>query len=177
MKISLPENWSEVKVWQFQEIAELSEDEYRDNTVIAILGEVENLDNITVESRLACLNAIKWAFTPPDEKTYKRQVIVNGTEFYLRSYRELKIGERIDLREYTKNAVKNLHKICAILYKAEKEVKDAELIFQDAMVGDVYGALVFFWNIANRSTEITTTSLMAEMKRLKEKQKRKENKD
>lgn len=177
MKISLPESWSEVRIYQFQEIAELSDDEYRDNTVIAILANVENIDNITVDSRLACLNAIKWAFTPPSEKTYKRQVTVNGIDFYLRNYRDLTIGERISLKEFNKNSVKNLHKICAILYKPEVPVKDAELIFQDAMVGDVYGSLVFFWNIANRSTEITTHSLIREMSRLKERQKKKENKE
>ena len=164
MKITLPDNWSEVKVSQFQEIAELSDDEYRDNTVIAILAYVDGIEDITVDSRIACLNAIKWAFTPPSERDYKRQVTVNGIDFYLRNYRDLKIGERIDLMEYSKNSTKNLHKICAILYKPENEVKDAELIFQDAMIGDVYGALVFFWNIANKSAEITTSYLIQEMK-------------
>jgi hypothetical protein len=177
MKINLPDGWHEVTVSQFQEIAELSEDEYRDNTVISILANVDGIDNITVDSRLNCLNAISWAFTPPDEKTYKRQVTIKQTDFYLRNYRDLKIGERIDLREYSKNAIKNLHKICAILYKPEIEVKNGDVIFQDAMISDVYGSLVFFWNIANRSSETITYFLIQEMKALKEKQKKKDLKD
>ena len=174
MKITLPDGWNEVKIFQFQEISELPEDSYRDNTVLEILADCEGLENISVDSRIACLNQISWAFTPPKENEYKRVINIEGVDFFLRNYRDLKIGERIDLREYTKNGIKNLHKIAAILYKPEKEIKDADLLFQEkASVGDVYGSLVFFWNIANRSTRIIQTYLMEEMTQKMKVQKKK----
>nr|WP_298660967.1 hypothetical protein [uncultured Flavobacterium sp.] len=177
MKITLPDGWHEVKISQFQEIAELPEDAYRDNTVLEILADTEGLENISVDSRIKCINQISWVFNPPSENEYKRVISIDGVDFFLRNYRDLKIGERIDLKEYTKNGIKNLHKIAAILYKPEKEVKNAELLFQEKVnVQDVYGSLVFFWNIANRSTKIMQTYLMEEMSQ-KMKQKKKKQSD
>ena len=49
MKITLPDGWHEVKISQFQEIAELPEDAYRDNTVLEILADTEGLENISVD--------------------------------------------------------------------------------------------------------------------------------
>lgn len=175
MTITLPDGWHEVTISQFQEIASLPNDDYRDNSIISILSGVDDIDNITIDSRIKVLNQISWVFSSPNEKEYKRIISIDSKEFVLRNYRDLKIGERIDLREYSKNGIENLHKIAAILYKPEKDSDRKPDLFKDKVyIQDIYGSFVFFWNIANRSTQTISTYLKSEMMKLMENQKKKE---
>lgn len=174
MKITLPDNWNEVNIEQYMEIANLEENEHKTNSVIAILSNQDEdvISKMTVESRANILTHLSWIFNPPSESEYKRQVIIDGINFFLQDYNEFTIGERIDLREYGKKTNENLHNIFSILYKPEKEVKDlTDFVKEKMMIGDVYGSLVFFWRIANKSgstlQDYLMTQLTQEMKTMK----------
>lgn len=168
MKITIPDNWNEVSVSKYQEICELEDDDNRSNSIIAILADIDDSEAelIDVDGRIKILERLTWVSKLPDETTYKRHLKINDIDFYLQDYNELKIGERISLKEHCKNSTKNLHKILSILYKPEKEIKNAHEMFLDnVMIGDVYGSFVFFYLIANKSIEILNTCLMEELKK------------
>lgn len=165
-KITLPDSWNEVTLRQFQEIGSLEDNDHKTNHIISILSDQDEevINKMTVDSRLQVINHLKWVFGFPSETEYKRLVKIEDVDYYLQDYSELTIGERIDLKEYCKDTTKNLHKIFSILYKPEvKRADTSDLFLNKMMIGDVYGSLVFFYRIANRSIEIMQDYLMNDL--------------
>jgi hypothetical protein len=167
--LNFPNNWNEVSLYKFQEIISLPDDEDKTNSIIAILADVdiEIVEKFSVESRIKVMELLQWVKEWPNEKEYKVKIKIDDIDFYLQDYNELLIGERIDLKNYDKERYKNLHHIFSILYKPENtKVRDVGDLFNDkVMIGDVYGALVFFCLIANRSVETMQDYLLATLQK------------
>ena len=155
-QISLPEGWHEVTLCQFMEIKELDLDEYRTNSVIAILTNEDDelINKLTKQSKDQIVSKLTWTNQLPPDNFYKREIIIDEVEYYLRDLTELTNGEWIDLNVYFKNPFKNLHKICSIFYQPLKKVNSntlSDLFYNKMFIGDVFGVLVFFCLIANKS--------------------------
>ena len=156
-QIKLPDGWNEVTLFQYQEIAAIPDNDHRTDAVIAILADIdmEEVELMTIESRHKCLEVLQWAMSIPDDKKFKREITIDGVEFYLQDFNELLIGERIDLKNYCKDSTANMHKIMDILYKPLVQTRDTEdKILNGMTIGDCYGALVFFCLIATKSIGI-----------------------
>lgn len=155
IQINLPSSWEEVTVSQFQEIITLHSDIDKTNTIIGILTNEDDevIKRMTLESRKKIIETLSWTNKMPDDKFYKTEIDIDGTFYYLRDLNELSFEEWLELTSYCKNYQVNLHKIFSVLYQCEgKQPSNKHSLFENkVMIGDIYGVLVFFSIIANKS--------------------------
>lgn len=174
--VKVPDSWSEVTIGQYQEIASLEEDK-TDNTISILIDEdIEVVKKMTPESYRAISSKLEWVIKAPDETRYNLEVKAGSKTFYFKDLNKLTIGERIDLDNYCKDYVNNLHKIFAVFYREEHGKRsDPDFFKNNVMIGDVYGALVFFSIIGTKSIPIIQNYLT--LRWMKTKRKKKERKD
>lgn len=150
-QIILPNSWAEVSVQQFQSIEEIDEnDPYRTEIVIKVLSgaDLELISSIDVESRNKAINHLNWTNVFPDATYYKTEIVIENVVYNIVDLNELSLGNWIDLDNYCKKPIENLHKILSILYKCSNDnVKENQ--FLKANIGEVYQAVVFFSNIVS----------------------------
>ncbi len=153
--VTIPESWNEVSLDNYQEILSLDNDEDRTNHIIAILldEDVDVVRRMDWNSHQTIMEKLSWTNQYPDEKRLNMEVVVLGETFHLIDMNDLLVGEWIDLMNYCKDHINNLHKIFSILYRDKdgKTRKGIEASFKKAMIGDLYGALVFFSHLENKS--------------------------
>lgn len=145
-QIILPDNWSEVTVKQFQSLNSIDEnDTYRTEMIIKILsgGDLDVISSMDTNSRRRVVDSLSWTNVFPDEKYYKTEIAINNIVYTICDFNDLSTGQWIDLENYFKEPIDNLHKIISIFYGC----KNSDL-FLDVNIGDVYQSVVFFSNIA-----------------------------
>lgn len=154
MTIKIPENWNEVSLRKFSEIAQIdiANERLRSIEIISILTDcdpdtLKDTDPITLAE---ILNRLEWTKKPPSEE-YKTSITVQGVEYHLVSLKSLSNGEWADLDTFCDNHTANIHKIMALLYRLPKEEYSStvrkereELFLDEVMTGDVFGTQVFF---------------------------------
>lgn len=197
--IKIPESWDDITLAQYQEIAMLDIDD-NNKKMIEIISIITNedpdvikkVDVISLNKILACL---EWTNKMPNDAIYKPIINANGNEYgFINNLNDLSIGEWIDLEHYMADVPRYLDKIIATLYRPLiTAVNDRYRILEpydsskidyianeikDIKITEVYGVLVFFWNIVNASLPIIQDSLiqmpqtkMAKMKRIMKKMK------
>lgn len=166
--IVIPDNWQQVSIGQFQELSDIPNDS-ADNILqtVSILIDIdpEEIRGYSIEEFNAIVSKLDWIKEIPNEANFKQVITVDGTNYALIKFAELTGGEWLDLDEYIKNPIGNLHKIMSIMYRellggkvdslilapydTESANERAELFKQKMPVGDCYGALVFFSNIVS----------------------------
>ena len=163
--ITTPDSWSEVNISQFQELS-VTEDIFEK---IAILTDEdpEELKLMDVASFGRLTAALAWVHILPNEDARKDVIVIDGIEYgFIDKLSSLSLGEWIDIENYLKDPIKNLHKLMAMFYRPLlTTLKDGTRITEDydvtqasnnantfltkMNVSDCYGSLVFFSLIAN----------------------------
>lgn len=166
--LTIPDDWGQVAIGQFQEISDIPNDS-ADNILqtVSILIDIdpEEIRNYSTEEFNAIVSKLDWIKEIPNEANFKQVITVDGTNYALVKFAELTGGEWLDLDEYIKNPIGNLHKIMSVMYREllggkvdslilapydTESANERALVFKEKMpVGDCYGALVFFSNIVS----------------------------
>lgn len=160
LNITIPDGWHEVNVRTFQELSNLDELNglHKIVELVSILSnqDPEDIKKISSEDFESVLSLIQWTSTVPKDE-YKTDIKIDGLDYYLVKLNNLSLGEWMDLDTWCDEAVSNMHKIFALLYRplgeeydSEKMEIRAELFLDKLMINDVYGTLLFFLNIGNQ---------------------------
>lgn len=186
MKIELPDSWDEVTLGDYQEFAQAQNDIER----ISILADQdpEDIKKLDAPSVGKILNHLSWVKKLPDQNRYKLFIEIDEVEYRLvHNLNGFSLGEWVDMDEYQKEPEKNLHLILAMLYRPEGEYRSEDVrpraeLFQDkAMIGHLYGALLFFSHVVTKSTpniqRYLILSMIQKMKRQRREKKESQKKE
>lgn len=126
MEINLPNNWSGVKLYQYQELNSINVEDFDSDMdilieKICILSELDNtdeiFDNLDFDELIEILNRISWINNEPPLNFTK-----SIDKYKIKDINRITLGEFIDLEFYfSDNWIKNLHYICSILYKITRQ--------------------------------------------------------
>jgi hypothetical protein len=195
ISIIIPDNWSDVKIGQFQEFMSVYNSEMEANKknleLLSIITDtdIEQLRKLPFRYIRDIEHNLKGLEQTPNEK-FKHKLTIDGIDFGFQvNLHKLTLGEWIDLEHFVgQGVIENLHKICGILYrpiiKAETEIYNYELLdyenvdldkvsvyFQNNVsVDDVYGIVVFFCHIVEGSLHNLKVSTEKKMKKIPKKQ-------
>lgn len=168
MKIELPDSWDEVTLGDYQEFTQAESDIER----ISILADQdpEDLKKLDLQSVNKILTQLSWVTKLPDQNRYNLFIEIDEVEYRLvHNLNGFSLGEWVDMDEYQKDVDKNLHLVLAMLYRPPGEYRSedvrprAELFKEKAMIGHVYGALLFFSHVVTKSTHNIQLSLIRSM--------------
>jgi len=187
MHITLPTSWKEVNLETYMELISLntegltSIDLFINQLAILSNEDPEELNKLPLTEVTNILNTIHWLNLLPQE-IKENIVTIKGKEYGLiQSLSKITLGEWIDLESLIDEGINsNIHKILAILYRPiiTKENKEkyiiepydsntledrAELFKKEMMLGDVYGAFVFFSHIELEYMNLLKDYLMGEI--------------
>ena len=171
-KITVPENWSEVKVKDFQELQLLSrEDSNYDVNLVSILCDLDPsyVERLDLQTYTKILINLQWITKLPTKADYKPIIEIRGEKYGLAKMSSFTNGEWYSLEHWMESPWENLHKILAMIYRplitainddyrliedynSETAVARAEL-FKDLSVADAYGAILFFSIIEKQSMQ------------------------
>lgn len=159
LNLNIPNNWDGVTLSQFQEIAELNDEDSSIKKFLNILSILTDTDEdvirkIPLENLNELYQSLTWVENKPTTN-HKNILTINKIQYHLIPLKLLTIGEHIDLEFYSKDLTTNLHSFLSILYRekiknkfVEYDTNDAEqraLLFKDnVMISDVYGSSLFF---------------------------------
>jgi hypothetical protein len=124
-KIQLPKSWNDITVYQFQELSLMNIEDY-DSDIDIVLDQLaiitdydaddEIYDYMDIDDLLNIMKNISWIKNEPPQNYTKE-----FKPYRIKELVKLTLGEFIDLEVYfSDNYIKNLHLICAILYKQYK---------------------------------------------------------
>lgn len=173
IRINVLDGWHEVTIGQYMEISALSNDDPSDKliNIVSIMADEdpEIIRKLDINSINKIIKLISWIHTLPDDAVYKPIITIDGKEYgFISRLTELTIGDWIDLEHYLMDSNTHIHEIFAVLYRplitaindrdrildnTESFEERAQLFKDKAMIGDVYGAFVFFSLIVNESTK------------------------
>lgn len=157
LKPILPKGWNQVNLEQFIELRLLSSEDGLFNHQIDILCTLtdsypEDFDDLEIHEVAEWFKDLQWLYSEPS-KNHSDRV----GKFYLKPMNELTLGEFIDLEYYfTQDYIKNLPKICALLYRIPEIIEDDVVVkwetinfkpsarashFLDQPITKVYGIL------------------------------------
>lgn len=156
MILLLPKKWSDISVEKFIEISDIDKElgpwHYNSEILSIITDEpIENIEDLEIDILNAYIDQCKWALSQPS-KQYKHKLL--GMQ--IKPLAKLTLFEYIDLDYFfNNNYLKNIDKICAILYRQVKSNRWGEEIlepydydintradkFLDLPITDVYGII------------------------------------
>ena len=156
MILLLPKKWSEISVEKFIEISDIDKElgpwHYNSEILSIITDEdIDDIEDLDIDILNAYIDQCKWAMSQPS-KQYKHNLL--GMQ--LKPLSKLTLFEYIDLDYFfNENYLKNIDKICAILYRQAKTNRWGEEIlepydydiniradkFLDLPITDVYGII------------------------------------
>ena len=156
MILLLPKKWSDISVEKFIEISDIDKElgpwHYNSEILSIITDEdIDDIEDLDIEVLNAYIDQCKWAMSQPS-KQYKHNLL--GMQ--LKPLSKLTLFEYIDLDYFfNENYLKNIDKICAILYRQAKSNRWGEEIlepydydintradkFLELPITDVYGII------------------------------------
>lgn len=156
MILLLPKKWSDISVDKFIEISDIDKElgpwHYNSEILSIITDEpIETIEDLEIDILNAYIDQCKWAMSQPS-KQYKHNLL--GMQ--IKPLAKLSLFEYIDLDYFfNNNYLKNIDKICAILYRQVKTNRWGEEIlepydydiniradkFLDLPITDVYGII------------------------------------
>jgi hypothetical protein len=169
--VTVPNSWDEVTVGQFQELQNLDtkSKDYSLNVASILLDkDPEEIRKYDVTSADKISRHLEWVMQMPSEDSYKQQIVVEGKTYTLiENLNKFSNGEWFDMEDYLEDKDTNLHYLFAMFYRLPGEeysgskCKERGRLFSEKVnIGDVYGCLVFFSNVAKRSMITTQVYLM-----------------
>lgn len=192
MKITLPDNYSEVTVGQYMELWKMYEKEddaynAQRRAIETLAGlEPNSLQNATWESIEQSSATLNWLISEPDPFTLKMPLVrrfeLKGQQYgFIPDMTRLTVGEYADLETMCSSGVfESMNKLCAILFRevtTEKLDKyeivpysispDRKVNMLDLPMNIAVGAIVFFCNTAKELVSTTERYLENAEKSLK----------
>ena len=147
---NLPSGWSDIKVFQYQDLIE-----YDQNNVLSVISKyigyieiisdidydiIEDMDVIEVHS---IIKNLQWLKKSPQNK------LKNDIGYYkLINLYKLTLGEYIDIVNFKKDLIKNLHIICSILYRRYKLDDFDNIIMEDYSNVDIHKRGEYFLDLS-----------------------------
>lgn len=161
----VPDSWNEVTLGQFQEMALIDPGVTSLNRVVEVFSILTDKDPaeiaalpVTTIKEIASM--LSWTAEVPTPEFERAITIDNQVYAVIPRLDELTVGEWVDLENHATELMKNLHKFLAVLYRpvtaqtrtsyrvapydAVEMLERAELFKERLMIGQVYGAAVFF---------------------------------
>jgi hypothetical protein len=171
MILLLPKKWSDISVDKFIEISEIDKElgpwHYNSEILSIITDEpIETIEDLEIDILNAYIDQCKWALSQPS-KQYKHTLL--GMQ--IKPLAKLSLFEYIDLDYFfNNNYLKNIDKICAILYRQVKTNRWGEEIlepydydintradkFLDLPITDVYGIINEFLKFRENFLDVYT---------------------
>jgi hypothetical protein len=184
IKLTIPENWSDVTLGQYIEFLETDFSSMKHlekliNTISLLCDtDTEEVSKLSFEQMNYIIEELSW-ISNPTKKEYKHIITIDGVKYgSIPNFNQIKVGEWIDLENHMVNFNKNLNKILSVIYRpiikynndndyiiedynsitAEKR---ADLFLQKFNTEDAIASGIFFWNfvevyLANTSDYLTT---------------------
>lgn len=173
-RITVPDSWNEVTIGQFQEIAELDREtkDYDIHVASILIDEDPDLiRKFDVNSTNAIMRHLEWVIKMPAEDSYKQEIEVDGITYeMIENLNGFSNGEWNDMEFYMEDRFKNFHLLVSMFYRpsgeeysVSKVKKRAAVFAEKVMVGDIYGAMVFFSLVGKRSMLTTQDYLTRQM--------------
>jgi hypothetical protein len=175
MKFKSRYNWSDIKLYQIQEIDTLPEFDSKLDMMIeqlSILTDTDPYDikKLPIEEMVSEFN--KWEFINETPKPNAIEKIkVNGVSYGLVKFDEMSLSQLVDIEEYASDGIiKNAHKILSVLYlpyknKLSKKLKpyepnkELEEGLKSVTLDKIYPTLVFFYLIVQTYLNASQQSL------------------
>ena len=147
---NLPSGWSDIKVFQYQDLIE-----YDQNTVLSVISKyigyieiisdidydiIEDMDVVEVHN---IIKNLQWLKTSPQNKL-KNDI----GDYKLINLSKLTLGEYIDIVNFKKDLIKNLHIICSILYRRYKSDEFDNIIMEDYSNVDIHQRGEYFLDLS-----------------------------
>lgn len=195
-KITVPDSWDEINIETLQELSRAKS--IYDKISIIIDQDPEYIKKFDTDTFNRLSNALGWIHSFPGEDQVKKLIVVDGLEYGLIDrFSSFLLGQWMDIEEYLKEPIENIHKIMALFYRPvlttlrdgslilddydSKEAKVRAEVFKTHMkVSDAYSALVFFSLIEKESLKTIQVYFQVDILRMKieqEKRNLKESKE
>tara|TARA_R100001463_G_scaffold34593_5_gene75907 strand:- start:460 stop:1029 length:570 start_codon:yes stop_codon:yes gene_type:complete len=178
MKVDLiiPENWEDITIGTYQNYISIQESNINDkNKIIKSLALLCNttesiIKKIAYSDLKDIMSIVKGLVDKePNKKDFKKTFLFNGQEYgFLPNLSRLSTGEYIDLENYCKNSVDNLHVIMSILYRPitfqrgdRYAIEDydpdqfKEVLFKDCPMDIALNSLGFFLTLGEKLAKIS----------------------
>ena len=125
VKLTIPNEWSDITIGTYQKYVEIQEGKGSEkNKVLRSLAllcgtTINVVKKMAYSDLLEIMQIIKSLIdTEPDKEEFKKVFIFNKEEYgFVPNLSKITTGEYIDLENYCKEPVKNLHTIMSILYR------------------------------------------------------------
>ena len=187
VKLIIPSEWSDITIEKYQKYVELQEGKGGAKTkTIKILSllcieKPSIIKKIQYTDMVEILAIIKKMIdTEPDKAKFRKRFKFNGEEYgFIPNLSKLTTGEYIDLEEYCKEPIKNLHIIMSILYRkitntsgnkyAIEPYDPAEFkedLFKKCPMDIALGSLGFFLTLGEQLANSSHSYLLAQEKKL-----------
>lgn len=158
--MNLPNSWHQVKLYQFKELRELSENVGFFNTqleTLAILADVpsDELEDLEIEDITELFKRVKWVLNEP-KKGVSSELSIDGETYILKPFKKLTLDEFIDLDYFLQNDyLKHITHVMAVFYRRIDADKwnnvsfepyiyspfERQELFEDVEVTKVYGVI------------------------------------
>jgi hypothetical protein len=130
----IPQSFQQITIQKYNDLLELFKTKdltFEDNLKLISFCldlEVEEVENLDYDDYEYIVNKLNFLFQPPTP-ILKQSLIIEKTNFYLINYKNLTLGEFIDLEYYLTTPQENLTKILAVLYR--QKIKSDDLLMPD----------------------------------------------
>ena len=148
--INLPSGWSDIKLWQYQDLIQY--DESTNLSIISkyigyidIISDIEysDIEDMDVMEVNDIIRNLQWLKTSPSNQLKSE---ING--YKLIDINKISIGEYIDICNFKKDLIKNLHILCSILYRKYKYGDFDNVILEDYSNIDIFSRSEIFLDLS-----------------------------
>jgi hypothetical protein len=182
MKIRSRYDWSDIQLYQIQEIDTLPDYDSKLDMMIEQLSILIDTDPYEVK-KLPVEEMVKefkkWEFIneTPEPKAHEK-IKVNGVKYKLVDFDNMSLAQLVDIEEYVSDGIiKNAHKILSVLYLPYKNIlsnelknyepnKELEEGLKSLTLDILYPTLVFFYHIVQVYLEGSQQSLEMRMDKM-----------
>ena len=160
----LPQNWNEVKIHHFQKIKKLNYEELGQlKYVVRLLQIFTGLpENVILNAKTTSLqkiyDVINFIYTEKLSSDITHQFKIGDDIYTLKEFNDMTTGERISLEVLLENPIDDIiPEMMAILFRKNDEVFDASKmhdiaddIAAEVSIGQLYGVMLFFYQIEKK---------------------------
>lgn len=187
LSLVVPQDWSEISVGRFMEFELLDKKNLSSLdlmvNVVSIFCDKDSseIEKLSLNQLGNIMTELEWVIAKPLKNFYQSWEHDGIKYGFLPNLNAIKVGEWIDLEQYMKAPIQNLHKILAILYRPitkinkghnNYEIEDydsniaktrAELFYNWMPIDLGYGVALFFLNFVEELLVNIRVSSMKEM--------------
>lgn len=190
IKLTIPQDWSEITINQYLDFELLEKNKLSSiDLMIQIISifcdaDPDDIEKLTFTQLNDVVKQLEWVMEKP-MKSFYQSYEIDGIKYgFIPNLNEIKVGEWVDLENYMKSPLPNLHKLMAVLYRPitkvhngqnRYEIEDYDSrnneersnIFLNKMSIDVaYGSALFFLSFVEEWSKITADYLIQEMEKM-----------